>query len=169
MVRKQNERTVLLQSRIIPLSLPTKSFFHILAPLAPFPQDWGLSFSPKHFPTNFFRNFFTKGRLTFCCIFGAKNYVFLGRTFFYFFGAKNYGGKGLFSLPKWGGVVTFCRLSIYQPAYINSGIFRSPPALRKVKRYRIRAKQGKNKFLFGRFCLTLVILETTNGKNLRYF
>lgn len=100
-VRKQNERTLILQYRIIPLFL--HPIFHILAPLAPFPQDWGLSFPPKHFPANFFRNFFTKAKATFFCIFGAKNYGFLGRTFFYFFGAKNYEGRGHLSLRKWGG------------------------------------------------------------------
>ena len=73
------------------LSLPTKSIFHILAPLAPFPQDWGLSLPPKHFPANFFRNFFTKGRATFFCIFGAKNY----------------GGERHLSLRQRGGPLSY--------------------------------------------------------------
>lgn len=95
-----------------PLAIPNNStifahelhFFHILAPLAPFPQDWGLSFSPKHFPTNFFRNFFQSAKATFFCIFGAKNY----------------GGRRHLSLPKWGGWVSCWWLSIYQTDILSS-------------------------------------------------
>ena len=84
MVRKQNERTILLHSRIIQLSLPIQSF-HILAPLAPFLQDWELSLSPETFSRKFFSEIFSNL---------AK------ATFFWIFGAKNYGGRGHLSLPK---------------------------------------------------------------------
>ena len=84
MVRKQNERTLILQSRIITLSLPTKSIFHILAPLAPFPQDWGLSL-----PRNIFPQIFSE-------IFSNQTKA----TFFWIFGAKNYGGRGHLSLRQ---------------------------------------------------------------------
>ena len=44
------------------------------------------------------------------------------------------GVKGVFCSPNGGGGVICCPLSIYQPAYINSGTLRSPPALCKVER-----------------------------------
>ena len=95
MVRKQNEWTLLLQSRIIPLSL--HPIFHILAPLAPFPQDWGLSFSPETFSHKFFPKFFsTKARWLFS--------TFLVR--------KIMRVEGTCRSANRGGV-PFCRLSPY--------------------------------------------------------
>ena len=56
MVRKQNERTVLLQSRIIPLSL--HSIFHILAPPRPLSSRLGAFLYPETFSHKFFPKFF---------------------------------------------------------------------------------------------------------------
>ena len=78
------------------------------------------------------------------------------------------GVKALFA-PQIGGGVPFCRLSLYTNRHILPPGSRTPPALTRSKVHQNRAKRGKNEFLFGRFCLTLVILETTKGKNLIYF
>ena len=97
MVRKQHERTIISQSRIIPLSLPIQSF-HILAPLAPFLQDWGLSLSHETFSHKFFPKFFSiRPRWLFS--------VFLVR--------KIMGVDGPCRSPNGGGV-PLCMLSIYQ-------------------------------------------------------
>ena len=143
MVRKQNERTLILQSRIIPLSLPTKSIFHILAPLAPFPQDWGLSLPPKHFPANFFRNFFQSDQGDFFLYFWCENYVFLGRTFFYFFGAKNYGGEGHLSLLQWGGGGVPCPMLPYIAGIPFCPLVFPFPAYHQGKKPRKQGKTGQ--------------------------
>ena len=57
MVRKQNERTLLLQYRIIPLSLPTKTLFLILAS-RPLSTRLGAFSSPETFSHKFFPKFF---------------------------------------------------------------------------------------------------------------
>ena len=88
MVRKQNERTLLLHSRIITLSLPTKTLFLILAP-RPLSTRLGAFSSPETFFHKFFPKFFP---------------IRPRRTFFYFYGAKKYGGRRLLPLPRWGGV-----------------------------------------------------------------
>ena len=107
-----------MHSRIIQLSLPTKLIFHILAPLAPSPQDWGLSFSPETFSHKFFPKFFPpKGRLTFCCIFGAKNYVLLGELFSVFSVRKIMRVRGTCRSANRGGGGSFCLLSIYQAGF----------------------------------------------------
>ena len=157
-----------MQYRIIPLSLPIQSF-HILAPLAPFPQDWGLSLPPKHFLANFFRNFFQSAKATFCCIFGAKNYVFLGRTFFYFFGAKNYGGEYFGCFGNRGGWSLFARSPHINRHILTQGTSGVLQHSTRSKEHRIRAKRGKSKHLFARFCLTPENLETERCENLIYF
>ena len=57
MVRKQNERTILLQYRIIQLSLPTKTLFLILAS-RPLSTRLGAFSSPETFSRKFFPKFF---------------------------------------------------------------------------------------------------------------
>ena len=91
MVRKQNERTILLQYRIIPLSLPTKTLFLILAS-RPLSTRLGAFSSPRNISPQIFSEIFSnQAKATFFCIFGAKNY----------------GGRRLLALPKWGGVSLF--------------------------------------------------------------
>ena len=111
--------------------------------MPPFHKIGGFPFPPKHFLANFFRNFFPKGRLTFCCIFGAENYVFLGRTFFYFYSAKNYGGKGRFSLSKWGGGVLCCMLSIIARS-LYSACTPLLTAISSLLRHTTRTKRASN-------------------------
>ena len=110
------------------------------------------------FPRNIFSQIFSEifsqsDKATFCCIFGAKNY----------------GGKGRFSLPKWGGCPLLYALYISNRHSLTQGISRHLHHSTRTKRHRNRAKRGKSKHLFDCFCLPLVILETTNGKNLIYF
>ena len=93
MVRKQNERTILLQSRVIPLSL--RLIFHILAP-RPLSTRLGAFLFPETFSHKFFPKFFPpKGRLTFFCIFGAENYE--GENFGL---SGNRGGYPLLYAPR---------------------------------------------------------------------
>ena len=68
------------------------------------------TFSRKKFP----KIFPPKGRLTFCCIFGAKNYVLLGELFSVFSVRKIMRVKGSCRSGNGGGGVPFCLLSIYQ-------------------------------------------------------
>ena len=67
------------------------------------------TFSRKKFP----KFFPPKGRLTFCYIFGAKNYVLLGELFSIFSVRKIMRVKGSCRSANGGGV-PFCLLSIYQ-------------------------------------------------------
>ena len=88
MVRKQNERTLLLQYRIIPLSLPTNSILSYFSTPCPLSSRLGaFSFPRNIFPQIFSEIFYNQTKATFCCIFGAKNY----------------GGRRLLPLRKWGG------------------------------------------------------------------
>lgn len=67
------------------------------------------TFSRKKFP----KIFPTKGRLTFCYIFGAKNYVLLGELFSVFSVRKIMGVKGTCRSANRGGG-SFYMLSLYQ-------------------------------------------------------
>lgn len=71
------------------------------------------TFSRKKFP----KIFPPKGRLTFCCIFGAKNYVLLGELFSVFLVRKIMRVKGSCRSANGGGGVPFCLLSIYQAGF----------------------------------------------------
>ena len=106
-------------------------------------------YTRKFFP----KIFLPKGRLTFCCIFGAKNY----------------GGKGVFCSPNRGGG-SFCMLSIYQTGFslllTISGVLHHST---RAKRYRIRAKQGENEFLFGVLWCFLGIFGDRKGRNVNIF
>lgn len=98
----------------------------------------------------------------------------LGRTFFYFFGAKNYGGKGRFSLPKWGGVL-FCMLSIIARSLYSNGtplLAAISSFLRhttRTKRHRIRSKSGKSEFFFGVLLSHLGKIGDRKGRNVNIF
>ena len=84
--------------------MPIQSF-HILAPLAPFPQDWGLSLSPKHFPANFFRKFFP---------------IRPRRLFSVFLVRKIMGAEGTCRSPNGGGVPFLYALQIIHRLYITN-------------------------------------------------
>ena len=58
MVRKQNERTLLLQYRIIPLSLPTNSILSYFSTPCPLSSRLGAFLSPETFSHKFFPKFF---------------------------------------------------------------------------------------------------------------
>ena len=93
MVRKQNERTILLQYRIIPLSLPTKTLFLILAS-RPLSTRLGAFSSPETFSHKFFPKFFP---------------IRPRRLFSVFLVRKIMGTKGSWRSPNGGGV-PFCML-----------------------------------------------------------
>ena len=71
------------------------------------------TFSRKKFP----KIFPPKGRLTFCYIFGAKNYVLLGELFSVFSVRKIMRVKGTCRSANRGGGGSFCLLSIYQAGF----------------------------------------------------
>ena len=87
MVRKQNERTILLQSRIIPLSLPTQTLFLILAS-RPLSARLGAFSSPETFSRKFFPKFFP---------------IRPRRLFSVFLVRKIMGAKGSCRSPNGGG------------------------------------------------------------------
>ena len=128
MVRKQNERTILLQYRIIPLSLPTNSILSYFSTPCPLSSRLGaFSFPRDIFPQIFSEIFSNLAKATFCWIFGAKNY----------------GGRRHLSLPKWGGVSLFVG-----SLYIVTGFYplrhsRSPPSLHKDKKASNQVKKGQ--------------------------
>ena len=95
------------------------------------------TFSRKKFP----KIFPPKGKLTFCCIFGAKNYVLLGELFSIFLVRKIMGVRGTCRSANRGGALFAYSLYI-KPAFIRP-CFRSPPPLHKVKRASNRVKIGQ--------------------------
>ena len=153
MVRKQNERTLLLQYRIITLSLPTKTLFLILAS-RPLSTRLGAFSSPETFSHKFFPKFFP---------------IRPRRLFSVFLVRKIMGAKGSCRSPNGGGV-PFCVLSVHQAGFS----FPSPfPALFPapiVPDFRtIRAKRGKNEFFLACFCVFSGKSETKGGEILIYF
>lgn len=84
------------------------------------------TFSRKKFP----KIFPPKGRLTFCCIFGAKNYVLLGELFSVFSVRKIMRVRGTCRSANRGGGGSFCLLSIYQAGF-HSPLLPESPALQK--------------------------------------
>ena len=77
------------------------SYFSTPRPLS---SRLGAFFYPKHSPVKKFPKFFPpKGRLTFCCIFGAKNYVLLGELFSIFSVRKIMRVKGSCRSANGGG------------------------------------------------------------------
>ena len=101
------------------------------------------TFSRKKFP----KIFPPKGRLTFCCIFGAKNYVLLGELFSIFLVRKIMRVKGTCRSGNGGGCPFLPTL------YISSRLSFAPASgvlhhSTRSKGHRIRSKRGKSKHLF---------------------
>ena len=96
------------------------------------------TFSRKKFP----KIFPPKGRLTFCYIFGAKNYVLLGELFSVFSVRKIMRVRGTCRSANRGGVALFAYSLYIKPAFIRF-CFRSPPALHQVKRASNQVKKGQ--------------------------
>lgn len=93
------------------------------------------TFSRKKFP----KFFPPKGRLTFCYIFGAKNYVLLGELFSVFSVRKIMRVRGTCRSANGGGVSLFAYSLYIKPAFIRP-CFRS---LRHSKRASNRVKTGQ--------------------------
>ena len=140
-------------SRIIQLSLPTKTLFLILAP-RPLSTRLGAFFYPETFSCKFFPKFFPpKGR----------------RTFFYFYGAKNYGGKGLFSPQNRGGCPSFMPF-----LHIAKGLPSCRPSSSLVVNFQpiganFRQKGSKVNEFLGVLGVFSGFSETKNGKSEIYF
>ena len=97
------------------------------------------TFSRKKFP----KIFPPKGRLTFCYIFGAKNYVLLGELFSVFSVRKIMRVRGTCRSANRGGVALFvCSLYIKQ-ARLYPRLFPDSPPLHKVKRASNQGKKGQ--------------------------
>lgn len=101
------------------------------------------TFSRKKFP----KIFPPKGRLTFCCIFGAKNYVLLGELFSVFSVRKIMRVRGTCRSANRGGWLFLPTL------YISSRLSFAPASgvlhhSTKSKGHRVRSKRGKSKHLF---------------------
>ena len=154
MVRKQNERTILLQYRIIPLSLPTKTLFLILAS-RPLSTRLGAFSSPETFPHKFFPKFFPiKPRRLFS--------VFLVR--------KIMGAKGSWRSPNGGGGCPFS----YALHIANWLLFYPPFRLPFLPSSWQIFRQTGQKGAKVNFSLVVVGVfsgksETATGKNLIYF
>ena len=123
MVRKQNERTLLLQYRIIPLSLPTKTLFLILAP-RPLSTRLGAFLFPETFSHKFFPKFFPIRPRRLFSTFLARKIVFSwGELFSTFLVRKIMGVEGSCRSLN-GGVSLF-----YAPSPLYLGAPFCPPAL----------------------------------------
>ena len=117
------------------------------------------TFSRKKFP----KIFPPKGRLTFCCIFGAKNYVLLGELFSVFSVRKIMRVRGTCRSANGGGV-PFCLLSIYQAGFHSPLLPESsttPPGQKGIESGQNRAKVNKFLVCFG---VSSGFSETTNGE-----
>ena len=147
MVRKQNERTLLLQYRIIPLSLPTKTLFLILAS-RPLSTRLGAFSSPETFPHKFFPKFFP---------------IRPRRLFSVFLVRKIMGAKGSCRSLNGGG----CPLS-YAPIYSRHPLLSSGLSLSRLpsgqKASETGQKGAKVRIYLVRFGVFSVFCETENGK-----
>ena len=153
MVRKQNERTLLLQYRIIQLSLPTKTLFLILAS-RPLSTRLGAFSSPETFPHKFFPKFFP---------------IRPRRLFSVFLVRKIMGVEGAWRSPNGGGVSLSYALHIARSPYFLQ-LLRVPFLLSSWQVFR----QSGQKVAKVRFSLVVVGVfsgksETKGGKNLIYF
>ena len=97
------------------------------------------TFSRKKFP----KFFPPKGRLTFCYIFGAKNYVLLGELFSVFSVRKIMRVRGTCRSANRGGCPFLPTLYISSRLLFAPGYLRSPPPLHKVKRASNQVKIGQ--------------------------
>ena len=102
------------------------------------------TFSRKKFP----KIFPPKGRLTFCYISGAKNYVLLGELFSIFLVRKIMRVKGTCRSVNRGGVALFAYSLYIKQARLYPRLFPDSPALTRSNRHRIGSKQVKSKHLF---------------------
>ena len=108
------------------------------------------TFSRKKFP----KIFPPKGRLTFCCIFGAKNYVLLGELFSIFLVRKIMGVRGTCRSANRGGGGSFCLLSIYQAGFHSPLLPESsttPQGQKGIESSQNRSKMNKFLVCFGVF------------------
>ena len=107
MVRKQNERTILLQYRIIQLSLPSKTLFLILAS-RPLSTRLGAFSSPETFSRKFFPKFFPIRPRRLFSVFLVRKIMFSwGELFSTFLVRKIMRAKGSWRSPNGGGVSLF--------------------------------------------------------------
>ena len=123
---------------------PRNQSFHILAPLAPFLQDWGLSFPPETFSHKFFPKFFPiRPRRLFSGFLVRKIMFSWGELFSTFLVRKIMGVKGFFRSPNGGGV-PFCRLSLYINRHsLTKGTPRVLQHSERSKGHRNRSKRGQ--------------------------
>ena len=92
------------------------------------PETFSRKKIPKIFPP--------KGRLTFCCIFGAKNYVLLGELFSVFSVRKIMRVKGTCRSANRGGVALFAYSLYIKPAFIR-------PCFQSLRHSKRASNQGK--------------------------
>ena len=107
------------------------------------------TFSRKKFP----KIFPPKGRLTFCYIFGAKNYVLLGELFSVFSVRKIMRVRGTCRSANRGGVSLFA-YSIYQASFHSPLLPESsttPPGQKGIESGQNRSKMNKFLVCFGVF------------------
>ena len=168
MVRKQNERTILLQYRIIPLSLPSKTLFLILAS-RPLSTRLGAFSSPETFSHKFFPKFFPIRPRRLFSVFLVRKIMFSwGELFSTFLARKIMGAKGSWRSPNGGG----CPFS-YALHTANGAPFPptapSPfPAPIVPDFQTIGAKRGKSEFFLARFGVFSGKSETEGGEILIY-
>ena len=140
MVRKQNERTILLQYRIIPLSLPIQSF-HILA-LRPLSTRLGAFSFPETFSRKFFPKFFP---------------ILPRRLFSGFLVRKIMGVEGAGRFPNGGGGYPFLHAFYIANRHLfASGKFQSPPAFPAFIVAHFQPKQVENRSKSNIFLLVFV-------------
>ena len=146
----------------------TKLIFHILAPRPLSAKIGGVllpeTFSRKKFP----KIFPPKGRLTFCYIFGAKNYILLGELFSIFSVRKIMRVRGTCRSANRGGCPFLPTL------YISSRLsFASASGVlhhsTRSKGHRFRSKRGKSEFFFGMLWCFLGIFGDRKGRNTNIF
>ena len=154
MVRKQNERTLILQYRIIPLSL--HPIFHILAPPRPLSTRLGAFSFPETFSHKFFPKFFPiKPRRLFSVFLVRKIMVSWGELFSTFLVRKIMrvegtcrsanGGVSLFVCSPYSTGLPFCL-----PFCLPESSFLSPPS------WQIFEQSGQNRAKVNIYLLVFV-------------
>ena len=164
MVRKQNERTILLQYRIIQLSLPTKTLFLILAS-RPLSTRLGAFSSPETFSHKFFPKFFPIRPRRLFSVFLVRKIMFSwGELFSTFWVRKIMGAKGSWRSPNGGGYPFsyahhIAKVALFPPT--APSLF---PALIVANFQSIGVKSGKSEFFLACFCVFSGFSETTRGE-----
>ena len=114
------------------------------------------TFSRKKFP----KIFPPKGRLTFCCIFGAKNYVLLGELFSIFSVRKIMGVEGACRSANGGGSLFACPL-YSKPAFIR-------PCFQSLRHSKKGIESGQNRSKMNKFLVCFGVFsgfsETRGGE-----